>query len=149
MRPMRPDLKQYGEMRKKVFHQKLIKASKLKSKYWTLSDLNIVLRNLKSNISRDQDGYLNVLFKPECIGDNFRQSLLLLMNNTNKHKLIPYIMLSANVTTIPKPGSKTGLNSERGIFRVGVLRNILMRLIYNQEYPIINQNMTDFSIGGR
>ena len=102
VRPMRPDLKDYGEMRKQVFNKKIIQASKIKSDLWTMCDLNIVLRHLKSNISRDQDGYLNELFKPDCIGDNLRESLLLLMNKLKKHILIPYIMLSANVTTTPK-----------------------------------------------
>ena len=42
------------------------------------------------------------------------------------------------ITTIPKKGSRLKLENERGIFRVSVIRNILMRLIYNQNYHKID-----------
>jgi hypothetical protein len=41
------------------------------------------------------------------------------------------------------------LENERGIFRVSVLRYILMRLIYNQKYPEIDSNMSDCQMGAR
>ena len=55
----------------------------------------------------------------------------------------------ANITTVPKKGSRLRLENERGIFRVSVVRYILMRLIYNQKYPIIDRNMSDCQMGGR
>ena len=53
------------------------------------------------------------------------------------------------ITTIPKKGSGLKLENERGIFRVSVIRNILMRLIYNQNYPEIDNNILDCQMGGR
>ena len=41
------------------------------------------------------------------------------------------------------------LKSERGIFIVTVLRRILMRLIYNDKYEVIESNMCDSNIGSR
>ena len=55
----------------------------------------------------------------------------------------------ANITTVPKKGSKIRLENERGIFRVAVVRYILMRLIYNEKYQIIDENMSDCQMGGR
>ena len=55
----------------------------------------------------------------------------------------------ANITTVPKKGSKLKLENERGIFRLSVLRSILMRLIYNDKYDIIDQNMSDNQMGAR
>ena len=55
----------------------------------------------------------------------------------------------ANITTVPKKGSKLLLVNERVIFRVFVFRTILMRLIYNENYRIIDQKMSDCQTGGR
>jgi hypothetical protein len=54
-----------------------------------------------------------------------------------------------NVTTVPKQGSRLLLKNERGIFRVAVIRYILMRMIYNTKYPTIDQNMSDCQMGAR
>ena len=53
------------------------------------------------------------------------------------------------MTTVPKKGSRLLLENERGIFRVSILRFILMRLIYNDKYPEIDENMSDCQMGGR
>ena len=53
---------------------------------------------------------------------------------------MPPFMRNANITTIPKKGSCLLLENERGIFRVPVLRSILMRLIYNQKYESVDSN---------
>ena len=55
----------------------------------------------------------------------------------------------ANITTIPKKGSKLDLKNERGIFRVPVLRYILMRVIYNTKYEVIDENISDCQMGAR
>ena len=41
------------------------------------------------------------------------------------------------------------MNFYRGIFRVSVFRNILDRLIFNDEYKNIDKNLTDSNVGGR
>ena len=58
-------------------------------------------------------------------------------------------MNQANVTSVPKKGSPLILENQRGIFRVSVLRSILMRLMYNENYPEIDSNMSDCQMGGR
>ena len=66
-----------------------------------------------------------------------------------KQQLIAKVMNVVNVTTVPKKGSRLLLKNERGIFRVSLLRYILMRLIYNTKYPIIEGNMSDCQMGAR
>ena len=56
-----------------------------------------------------------------------------MFNNLKTEQLIPILMNFANVTTVHKKGSCLLLENERGIFRVAVLRYILMRLIYNDK----------------
>ena len=66
-----------------------------------------------------------------------------------KKKLIPCFMRYSNITTVHKKGSVTELENERGIFRTDIIRYILMRLIYNEKYPVIDMNMSDSQMGGR
>ena len=40
-------------------------------------------------------------------------------------------------------------DNERGIFRVDLIRSILMRIIHNEKYPDIDKNMSDSQMGGR
>ena len=64
----------------------------------------------------------------------------------NTSSQIPW---KAIVTTIPKKGSKQKLSNERGIFRVNVLRNIFMRLMFNKKSDDIVEKMSECNIGGR
>ena len=72
-----------------------------------------------------------------------------MFNKMKRKKSIHSFMNYANVTTVPKKGSRIEPKNERGIFRVSVLRYILMRVIYNMKYPIIDSNMRDCQMGGR
>ena len=67
----------------------------------------------------------------------------------NQLKLFQIFLKESSVTTIPKPGSKFELSNERGIFKLSVVRSLLIRLIYNRKYSIIDKNMTDRNIGAR
>ena len=73
----------------------------------------------------------------------------MMFNNLKLNQLIPILLNYANITTVHKKGSRSSLENERGIFRVPVLRYILMRLIYNDKYPEIDSNMSDGQMGGR
>ena len=119
------------------------------SNEWRMEDLEKALAHLKTNKSRDFEGLINELFKKDVAGSDLKLSLLKMFNCLKKQKIIPGFMNFANVTTVPKKGSRIEPSNERGIFRVSVLRSILMRLIYDQKYPIVNENMSDCQMGGR
>ena len=148
-RPIRPDLKNMNERKNKIFEMKLKIASENASKDWSIGDLEKALANLKNNKSRDFEGLINEMFKENVIGTNLKYSLLKMFNLIKQNKLIPSFMNYANITTVPKKGSRIEPKNERGIFRVSVLRSILMRLIYNSKYPTIDQNISDCQMGGR
>jgi hypothetical protein len=148
-RATRPDLIALKVRRKKIFKMKIKLAQKKESPDWKMSDLDLALDDLKRNKSRDPDGYVNELFKHDVIGDNLKQSLLLMMNQLKKQKLIPKLMNIANCTTVPKKGSRLLLKNERGIFRVAIVRYILMRMIYNTKYASIDKNISDCQMGAR
>ena len=148
-RPVRPDYQEIDEQKEKVFQLKMKLAATRKSPDWTLSDLEKALGDLKRNKSRDPEGLINEIFKLDVIGDDLKNSLLIMFNQVKKKKMIPSFMNYSNITTVPKRGSKLELMNERGIFRVAVLRYILMRLIYNTKYPEIDQNISDCQMGAR
>ena len=72
-----------------------------------------------------------------------------MFNKIKEEQIIPLFMNKANITTVPKRGSRLLLENERGIFRVPVLRSILMRLIYNEKSELINNNMSEYQMGAR
>ena len=148
-RPLRPDLKHLDRRRRRIFKMKMKIAEATSSKLWTMSDLDAALRDLKNNKSRDPEGLINEIFKKDIIGDDLKLSLLIMFNKIKQNKMIPVFMNLANITTVPKGGSRLRLEKERGIFRVSVLRYILMRLMYNDKYPIIDNNISDSQMGAR
>ena len=148
-RPVRADFINLEMRKRKLFEMKLKIASENKSQLWTESDLEKALKSLKINRSRDPEGLVNEIFKKNVIGNNLKISLLTMFNKLKEQQLIPSFMNKANITTVPKGGSGLLLQNERGIFRVPVLRSILMRLIYNSKYEIIDSNMSDCQMGGR
>ena len=83
-----------------------------KSPPWTMEDLETALNNLKNNMSRDYEGYVNEIFKNDVICSDLKTSLLIMFNSLKKENLIPLFMNFANVTTVPKKGSKLDPKNE-------------------------------------
>ena len=74
----------------------------------------------------------------------------MLLNEIRNNCHIPEFVQWANITSLYKgKGEKLDLENERGIFIVTVLRSILMRLIYNDKYAVIDSNMSDSNVGAR
>ena len=103
-RPVRPDIADIRLRRKEIFRMKLKLAGMRQSRDWTMADLEEALRNLKNNKSRDFEGYLNELFKLDTIGDNLKESILMMFNKLKRKKLIPMFMNFCNITTVTKKG---------------------------------------------
>ena len=80
-RPMREELKDYQKEREDLASARMNLASQNKTEDWSMDDLDIVLKGLKTNKYRDALGYLNELFKPDTIGSDFKLALLKLMNS--------------------------------------------------------------------
>ena len=64
--------------------------------------------------------------------------------------IIPDFMEFANIVSIHKGrGEKSSLENDRGIFIVNIMRSILMKLVYQDKYAIVDKQMTDSQIGAR
>ena len=109
-----------------------------------------MLKQLKNNKSRDPLGLANELFKPTNAGSDLKKAMLLLMNQIKSTQVFPDVLKYCNITSLYKgKGSRKEFVNYRGIFRVTVLRSILDKLIYNDEYPGIDEHLTDSNVGAR
>ena len=80
-RPYRNDLIHTKLRRKKLFSLKLRLSEDKISEPWTMNDMDNALRDLKRNKSRDNDGYINEIFKSDIIGKDLKDSLLIMCNS--------------------------------------------------------------------
>ena len=148
--PMNENYKQVQIQKEELCSKRLVLAAKNKTDPWDLEDVEFVMNNLKSNKSRDPHGYANELFKKGVAGRDLKVAILKLMNKIKEDQIIPNCMKLCNITNLYKnKGPRNVFNSYRGIFRVTVLRNILDRLIYNDTYQTIEDNLTDCNVGSR
>ena len=115
--------------------EKFMEASKNnKTNPWEMADLEIVLKNLKNNESREPNGLINELFKEETAGDDLKRATLILMNRIKDQLIYPKCLEACNITSICKlKGPRNQFSSYRGIFRVSIFRAILDRLIIQQR----------------
>ena len=149
-RPIRADLTEIKGLKEDLFKLR-IQLSKLnKSQPWCETDLDKVLSSLKNNKSRDPHGLISDLFQPGVIGSDLKKSLLSLFNKIKDNCSIPEFIQWANVTSLYMgKGDRRELENERGIFIVSVFRSILMKLIYQDKYEVIDSNMSDSNVGAR
>ena len=95
-------------------------------------------------------GFANELFKPSNAGSDLQAATLKLMNQIKSDQIFQDILKSCNITSIYKnKGSRKEFDNYRGIFRVTILRSIMDKLIYNDEYPGIDDSLTDSNVGAR
>ena len=149
-RPMRDDYKSLKELKENLCNERLVLARMIKSPLWSHGNLVKVLKSLKTNKSRDPHGFINGLFKPGVIGNDLLSSVLVLVNKIKDELKIPRFMEFANIVSIYKgKGEKLSLENDRGIFIVNIMRSILMKLVYQDKYEIVDKQMTDSQIGAR
>ena len=149
-RPINNNMKHIKDA-KELLCKKLLHVARLKkTPDWTMKDLNLVLKKLKKQKSRDPYGLANDLFRPEVAGDDLVLALLKLMNKIKNDQKYPKCLELCNISSIWKSkGPRNSFDSYRGIFRVTIFRSILDRLIYNDEYSNLDKNLTDSNVGAR
>ena len=146
---IRDELKDLEETEIKLCRTRLEKCKENKTEPWKIENLQKVLKQLKKDKSRDAFGYANELFTLSVAGDDLQMAVLMLLNEVKAKQQFPKAFEQCNITSLHKKGSKKDLENYRGIFRVTVLRSILDRLMYNDAYETINENLTDGNVGAR
>ena len=149
-RPIKEGLSEFKKLKENLFVTRMKLAESKKSDLWTMNQLEKAMKTLKKNKSRDPNGWINELFQDGVAGNNLKLSLLHILNEMKKQNYIPDFVRFADVSTIYKgKGSKKDLRNERGIFVVTIFRSLLMKLIYQDYYSILDKSMSDSQIGSR
>ena len=112
---------------KELLCDKLMKVAKNnKTPPWTMGELNVVLKNLKKQKSRDPYGLANDIFRPEVAGNDLKKAILILMNKIKEEQIYPECLELCNISSIWKrKGNRNEFEYYRGIFRVTMFRSIL------------------------
>ena len=84
------------------------------------------------------------------MGKDLKESVKIMLNKIKEELENPDFLDDCNIVSIYKgQGEKVLLNNERGIFILHVLRMIKDKLIYNDVYESVNNNMSESQAGGR
>ena len=106
-----------------------------------------MLKRLKTEKSRDPHNLINEIFKPGVIGTDLKLSLLRMFNKIKSILDFPEFMEYLNIIPIYKGrGDRMDILNERGIFITNVFRSIFMKLVYNDKYDIVDEEMSDSKI---
>ena len=70
---MKPELMDLFVLKRELWDSRLEELRASPSKLWKMEDLEKVLKNLKSNKTRDPHGLINELFKPGVIGEDLKR----------------------------------------------------------------------------
>ena len=143
--PIEEDLEDLRKEKEKLCEERMKICKDNKTSPWTMEYLEIVLRKLKLNKSRDLYGLTNDLFRLDRIGNDLKLAILKLMNRIKQEQIYPSLLETCDISAFWKNKGKWG----RGGFRLTVLRTILDRLIYNDEYSTVDENLTDCNVGAR
>ena len=148
-REIEPGLESMRKEKEELCKKRIELAKFNKSEPWKMDELEVVLKYLKKEKSKDPDGNINELFNSNVAGKDMKVALLTLMNKIKDELEIPTELKSCNISSIYKSGVQSIFDNYRGVFRVTILRTILDRLLYNDVYPIIDSNLTDANVGSR
>ena len=147
-RKIKTNLEEYQIEREKLCEERINEARKNITPDWTNENVKRVVKELKKKKSRDPHGYSNEIM--QAGGEDLELAIVKMMNNIKRQQIFPECLEPCNITSLFKnKGSRKNLNFYRGIFRVSVFRNILDKLIFNDEYETIDENLTDSNVGGR
>ena len=149
-RPVQPGFESLLNHQKELFDLRIELAKEDKSEPWGMADLEDAIRSLKTGKCRDPEGIIREIFMKDSMGEDLKQSLLILCNKIKETREIPQFIQKTNICAIYKGrGDVLSLESDRGIFLITIFRTILMKMVYKNKYSIIDQSMSDSNIGAR
>ena len=149
-RDMKPSISYLRHLKDFLFNERFELSKLRKSMDWTPDNLLKIQKSLKTRKSADPSGLINELFKPGVAGTDVNESLLLISNKVKYECEIPDFLELTNITSLYKHrGSKSDLNSDRGIFNVSAVRSVIDKLVYEDIYDVVDGNMSDSNVGGR
>ena len=109
-----------------------------------------VLSSLKKGKARDPLNLVNDIFNPEVAGEDLKIALLKIANKINEEQMYPTLLKYADITSVYKgKGRRCDMENQRGLFNLVTIRSIIDKLIYQDEYKLVDENLTDCNVGAR
>ena len=126
-RDMKEEFKEIFQLKTVLWSERMKSIKKIKSRPWTIADIEKVTKTLKNKQTRDPNGMINELVKPNIMGKDLKNAILNLMNGIKEHFYFPDYFQLANISSIFKSkGSRFSIESERGIFILPLVKNYLI-----------------------
>ena len=101
-RKIKPELIEMYNLKMNLFNLRMEVSKEIKCENWTKDALLKVLKSLKKNKSADAQGLIYEHFRPEVIGSDLLNSLLMLCNMVKSQILIPEFVTFTDITNIYK-----------------------------------------------
>ena len=111
-RPIKEGLEQMQNDKENLCKLRLDLARRNKTPPWTLEELDVVLKYLKKDKSRDPLGLANELFQPNVAGHDFKIATLKLLNRIREEQIYPEALEVYNISSIYKnKGSRNSFDN--------------------------------------
>ena len=101
-RSIKPKLIEMYNLKMYLFNLRLEVTKQVKSESWSEEDLLKVLKSLKREKCPDSHGLIYELFRPEIIGNDLLQSLLMFCNEVKAQMTIPKFLTYTDITSFYK-----------------------------------------------
>ena len=76
-REMKEEFKEIFQLKTVLWSERMKSIKKRKSRPWTIADIEKVTKTLKNNQTRDPNGMINELLKPNIMGSHLKRKLFL------------------------------------------------------------------------
>ena len=147
---IRPEWKDIKDLQNKLFQFRSEASSLVESPDWAVNQVEKICKKLKNGKARDEYGIIYELFKEPLAGQDLYNSLTLLFNGIKHDMFIPGFMQTMGITSLYKnKGKLNDFKNQRGIFNLTKVRGILDKVIYEEVYDDLDENMSDSNVGGR
>ena len=87
-REMKEEFQEMFELKTLLWDERMKSIKRVKSKPWTISDVEKVTKHLKNNQTRDSNGMINELMKPNIMGKDLKEAVL--MNGIKENFLLSH-----------------------------------------------------------
>ena len=149
-KPIKSGWEDVQYLKETLFEYRVQFSSEIKSEDWDLSKIKKICKKLKAGKARDRDDLIFEFFKPDFAGDDLMLSLTHMFNGIKSDQLVPNFLQKMAITSLYKSkGLKSDFSNQRGIFNVSKVRAILDKILYDDVYQIMDDELSCSNIGGR
>ena len=149
-KPIKQGWELIENMKNELFIERIELSSAIKSEPWTLDKIKNTCKKLKRRKARDRDDLIFELFRPELAGNDLMTSMTKMFNEIKRTLKIPPFLQKVTITSLYKnKGLKNNFANQRGVFNVSKVRSILDKVLYEDVYTTIDEELSQSNIGGR